>query len=176
MLLIQAVVRYGVAASRHALWRIVTPRARIGKTSSVLTSRRRCVAARCPHWVLCAADAEPFRLEDWLSEIGVTPSKVAVTAKQLRDNDLDDRALLLKITADELKECGVASVGIRKCIIEAVRVPAADESLLAGFKCTWQWRAYGGPSWSVPALSSHRWLSTCVGMGVGGDDPPRRRM
>ncbi len=82
------------------------------------------------------ADAEPFRLEEWLTEIGVTPSKVSVTAKQLRDNDLDDRSLLQKITADELKECGVASVGIRKCIIEAVRSPQVDESLLAGFKCT----------------------------------------
>jgi hypothetical protein len=87
----------------------------------------------------CTADTE-FRLEDWLGEIGVTPSKIAVTARQLRDNDLDDRALLQKITVEELKECGVASVGIRKCIIEAVRSPGPeDASLLSGFKCTFAW-------------------------------------
>lgn len=75
-----------------------------------------------------------FRLEEWLGEIGVTPSKIAVTARQLRDNDLDDRMLLQKITAEELKECGVASVGIRKCIIEAVRSPTAEDTSLSGFK------------------------------------------
>ena len=70
-----------------------------------------------------------------MGEIGVTPSKIAVTARQLRDNDLDDRMLLQKITAEELKECGVASVGIRKCIIEAVRSPTAEDTSLSGFKC-----------------------------------------
>lgn len=84
------------------------------------------------------ADAEPFRLEEWLVDIGVTPSKVEVTAKQLRENDLDDKSLLQKITAEELKECGVVSVGIRKCIIEGVRgLNGDDSSVLTGFKCTW---------------------------------------
>ena len=52
---------------------------------------------------LMLPDVEVFRLEEWLTDIGVTPSKVASTAQQLRDNDLDDRTLLQKITPDELK-------------------------------------------------------------------------
>jgi hypothetical protein len=81
------------------------------------------------------AEAEPFRLEDWLNDIGVTPSKVSATAKQLRENDFDDRVLLQKITVEELKECGVTSVGIRKCILEAVRSPVPEDTVLTGFKC-----------------------------------------
>jgi hypothetical protein len=84
--------------------------------------------------------AEPFVLEDWLRDIGVTPSKLATTARQLRDNDFDDRNLLRKVTHEELKECGIVSVGIRKCIVEAVRgtpvTPGGDDRSSMSVLCT----------------------------------------
>lgn len=60
-------------------------------------------------------------MEEWLRDAGVTPSKIGSTAKALRENDFDDASLLGRITADDLKECGITSVGIRKCILESVR-------------------------------------------------------
>jgi hypothetical protein len=84
--------------------------------------------------------AEPFVLEDWLRDIGVKPSKLATTARQLRDNDFDDRNLLRKVTLEELKECGIVSVGIRKCIVEAVRgapvTPGGDDRSSMSVLCT----------------------------------------
>jgi hypothetical protein len=69
-----------------------------------------------------AADAaEPFQLEEWLLRAGVASSKVPATAECLRQNDFDTLALLRKSTPEELKECGITSVGIRKCIMEALR-------------------------------------------------------
>jgi hypothetical protein len=84
--------------------------------------------------------AEPFVLEDWLRDIGVTPLKLATTARQLRDSNFDDRNLLRKVTRDELKECGIVSVGIRKCIVEAVRgthaTPGGDDRSSVSVLCT----------------------------------------
>jgi hypothetical protein len=79
--------------------------------------------------------ADVFRLEEWLREAGITPSKIPSTAKALRENDFDDSAMLARITADDLKECGITSVGIRKCILETVRGDTNVEDVKYGM-CT----------------------------------------
>lgn len=73
--------------------------------------------------------ADVFRLEEWLREAGITPSKISATAKALRENDFEDQALLARITAEDLKECGITSVGIRKCILECARGDTVPEDI-----------------------------------------------
>ena len=82
------------------------------------------------------ARADVFRLEEWLRDAGVTPSKIGATAKALRDNDFEDQTLLARITADDLKECGITSVGIRKCILECARGESLPDDVKLSV-CTW---------------------------------------
>ena len=81
--------------------------------------------------------SDVFRLEEWLREAGVTPSKFSTTARALRENDFDDQSLLARVTADDLKDCGITSVGIRKCILESVRRDTGSEDVKYGM-CKWR--------------------------------------
>lgn len=63
--------------------------------------------------------AQPFDIEGWLAGLGL-----AAYAQAFKDNDIDG-ALLASLTADDLRELGVASVGHRRRILDAAAKLAA---------------------------------------------------
>jgi class 3 adenylate cyclase len=72
-----------------------------------------------------------IEITDWLRGLGLERNAVA-----FRDNDIDD-AVVRQLTAEDLRELGVASVGHRRRLLDAIAVlgaltPAADESGLPG--------------------------------------------
>src|SRR5258706_8881431 len=77
-----------------------------------------------------------IEITDWLRGLGLERYAAA-----FRDNDIDD-AVLRQLTAEDLRELGVASVGHRRRLLDAIAVlgaptRAADESgLPAGTAAT----------------------------------------
>jgi hypothetical protein len=69
-----------------------------------------------------------IEITDWLRGLGL--EQYAAT---FRDNDIDD-AVLRRLTAEDLRELGVACVGHRRRLLDAiaalVATPAADTSRL----------------------------------------------
>src|ERR1700730_6295389 len=72
-----------------------------------------------------------IEITDWMRGLWLERTAVA-----FRDNDIDD-AVVRQLTAEDLRELGVASVGHRRSLLDAIAVlgaltPAADESGLPG--------------------------------------------
>ena len=72
-----------------------------------------------------------LELTDWLRGLGLEQYATA-----FRDNDIDDD-LLWRLTAEDLRELGVASVGHRRRLLDAIAAfraprPAADGVRTAG--------------------------------------------
>ena len=57
-----------------------------------------------------------IEITDWLRGLGLERNAVA-----FRDNDIDD-AVVRQLTAEDLRELGVASVGHRRGLLDAIAV------------------------------------------------------
>lgn len=67
----------------------------------------------------------PIEITDWLRGLGLEQYAAA-----FRDNDIDD-AVLRRLTAEDLRELGVASIGHRRRLLDAIAAlgaPAPDAS------------------------------------------------
>jgi SAM domain (Sterile alpha motif) len=75
---------------------------------------------------------QPRRITDWLRGLGL--ERYAAT---FRDNDIDD-AVLQRLTAEDLRELGIASVGHRRRLLDAIAAlaltPAVNTSGLPAAK------------------------------------------
>src|SRR5262252_7026604 len=62
---------------------------------------------------------------EWLSSLGL-----ARYASSFRENDIDEK-VLRRLTADDLRELGVISIGHRRCLLEAIAALGAggDDSM-----------------------------------------------
>jgi SAM domain (Sterile alpha motif) len=56
----------------------------------------------------------PFDVTDWLRQLGLEQY-----APAFRDNDIDDE-VLRRLTAEDLRELGVASIGHRRRLLDAI--------------------------------------------------------
>src|SRR5271166_5618105 len=82
-----------------------------------------------PSWRERRAPAMPFDVTDWLRQLGLEQY-----APAFRDNDIDDE-VLRRLTAEDLRELGVASIGHRRRLLDAIAAlnagPAAPEPVAA---------------------------------------------